>query len=169
MRITYRWGKLSQGPESRAQKPIKFFLENGPPITGGTFGPGRLESSGFRSQTSAGTTYWYYSQAPDDFDYPPASTPTPESLGIVYLHRNTSDGGYQLWVWQQNDGGLCWRAVSLDPANRTFHPLIGDRVLHLTTSAKPSWVLSSTKTTYGTRHGDKIRSSTPRGQSSSDV
>lgn len=147
-------GPLERGPEttSPGQKPPKYFLENGPPITGGTFGPGKLQSNHFQSHTSVGTTYWYHSQAPEDFDYPPTNTPTPESLGTVYLHRNASDGGYQMWVWRHNDGGsLYWHPASLDSANRTFHPFIGERVLHLTTSAKPSWVLSSTKTTYQER------------------
>ncbi|KAE9401260.1 hypothetical protein BT96DRAFT_938103 [Gymnopus androsaceus JB14] len=64
--------KLSSGGEnpSSPQKARKVFLVNGPPISGGKFGPGRLESAGFHSQTGGGTTFWYASQDTSDLEYP---------------------------------------------------------------------------------------------------
>ncbi|KAJ4492372.1 hypothetical protein C8R41DRAFT_919927 [Lentinula lateritia] len=150
---------VSFKPQAR---PPKYFLQKNPRtsnITNEPFGPTKLETNRFRSHDSEGETAWHCSQSPNDLDAPPLDTATPRMLGTIYVHRDTRDGGYQVWVWCNNEGGereLWWRPVDLE--NEQFvHPKIATRSLKLTSGGKPSWVLNSMLTTYRTRSAKRSR------------
>ncbi|KAH7872848.1 uncharacterized protein C8R40DRAFT_1173247 [Lentinula edodes] len=143
--------------------PPKYFLRGNPwtsDVRNDSFGPTKLETNRFRSHDSEGETAWHYSQSPNDLDAPPPETATPRMLGTIYVHKDTRDGGYQLWVWCNHEGRereLGWRPVDLE--NEQFaHPKFAMRSLKLTSAGKPSWVLNSTLTTYRTRSTRRSRS-----------
>ncbi|KAJ3886936.1 hypothetical protein GG344DRAFT_69244 [Lentinula edodes] len=151
---------VSFKPQAR---PPKYFLQGGlrtSNVTNDTYGPTKLETNRFRSHDSEGETAWHSSQSPNDLDAPPPETATPRLLGTIYVHRNTTDGGYQIWVWCSHEGTeqeFWWRPVDLE--NEQFaHPKITTRSLKLTSGGKPSWVLNSTLTTYRTRSVKRSRS-----------
>ncbi|KAJ3897336.1 hypothetical protein F5879DRAFT_927921, partial [Lentinula edodes] len=115
-------------------RPPKYFLQGRPRtsnITNDLYGPTRLEMNQFRSHDSEGETAWHSSQSPNDLDAPPSETATPRLLGTIYVHRNTRDGGYQIWVWCNHEGSereLWWRPVDLE--NEQFaHPKIATRLV----------------------------------------
>ncbi|KAJ3904017.1 hypothetical protein F5879DRAFT_922578 [Lentinula edodes] len=144
-------------------RPPKYFLQGSlrtNNVTNDTFGPTKLETNRFRSHESEGETAWHSSQSPNDLDAPPPETATPRLLGTIYVHRNTRDGGYQIWVWCNHEGAereFWWRPVDLE--NEQFaHPKITTRSLKLTSGGRPSWVLNSTLTTYRTRSAKRSRS-----------
>ncbi|KAJ4489011.1 hypothetical protein C8J55DRAFT_487192 [Lentinula edodes] len=158
---------VSFKPQAR---PPKYFLRGNPRtsnITNESYGPTKLETNRFRSHDSEGETAWHSSQSPNDLDAPPPETTTPRLLGTVYVHRNTRDGGFQIWVWCNHEGRgqeLWWRPVDLE--NEQFvHPKIATRSLKLTSTGKPSWVLNSTLTTYRTRSRRRSRSRPATGSS----
>ncbi|KAJ3816497.1 hypothetical protein F5880DRAFT_1512612, partial [Lentinula raphanica] len=68
-------------------------------------------------------------QSPHDLDTPLPETPTPRMVGTAYVHRNTTDGGYQVWVWCSREGGeFAWYPVDLN--NEQFaHPKISSSVM----------------------------------------
>ncbi|KAJ3968227.1 hypothetical protein EV361DRAFT_926988 [Lentinula raphanica] len=141
-------------------RPPKYFMEGkaATVVSGDTFGPTKLETSQFRSHNSEGETAWHYSQAPYDLDAPLPETAIPRMLGTVYVHRNVSDGGYQVWVWYDREGrGLLWQPVDLNN-EQVPHPKISERSLKLTSTGKPSWILNSTATTYRSRSLKRSRS-----------
>ncbi|KAJ3805177.1 hypothetical protein F5876DRAFT_70021 [Lentinula aff. lateritia] len=151
---------VSFEPQAR---PPKYFLRGNPrtsDVRNDSFGPTKLETNRFRSHDSEGETAWHYSQSPNDLDAPPPETATPRMLGTIYVHKDTRDGGYQLWVWCNHKGRereLGWRPVDLE--NEQFaHPKFATRSLKLTSAGKPSWVLNSTLTTYRTRSTRRSRS-----------
>ncbi|KAJ3876918.1 hypothetical protein F5051DRAFT_441084 [Lentinula edodes] len=151
---------VSFEPQAR---PPKYFLRGNPrtsDVRNDSFGPTKLETNRFRSHDSEGETAWHYSQSPNDLDAPPPETATPRMLGTIYVHKDTRDGGYQLWVWCNHEGRereLGWRPVDLE--NEQFaHPKFATRSLKLTSAGKPSWVLNSTLTTYRTRSTRRSRS-----------
>ncbi|KAJ3804014.1 hypothetical protein F5876DRAFT_70975, partial [Lentinula aff. lateritia] len=112
------------------------------------------------SHDSEGETAWHYSQSPNDLDTSPPETATPRMLGTIYVHKDTRDGGYQLWVWCNHKGRereLRWQPVDLENEQFT-HPKFATRSLKLTSAGKPSWVLNSTLTTYRTRSTRQSRS-----------
>ncbi|KAJ3911257.1 hypothetical protein F5877DRAFT_73325, partial [Lentinula edodes] len=141
------------------QKALKYFMEGKdlPYIENGSFGPTKLETTNFNSKDSQGITAWYYGQAPHDLDRPPEETPTPPKQGIIYLHRNIADGGYQIWIWLAQSEREIWFPVDLNGA-LVHYPEIPARVLTLQASTgNPSWVLHSTLTTTRGRQIRKIR------------
>ncbi|KAJ3779588.1 hypothetical protein GGU10DRAFT_337895 [Lentinula aff. detonsa] len=144
--------------KTRAQPP-KYFVQGRMCIVpGGSYGPTKLETNPFRSHDSEGETAWHYSQAPHELNTPLPETPTPRMLGTIYVHRNTEDGGYQIWVWCNRDGReLGWQPVDLEN-EQVAHPKITTRSLKLTSGGKPSWVLNSTLLTYRTRNSKRSRS-----------
>ncbi|KAJ3892282.1 hypothetical protein GG344DRAFT_76131 [Lentinula edodes] len=149
-------------------QPPKYFLQGGlctSNVMNNTYGPTKLETNRFRSHDSEGETAWHSSQSPNDLDAPPPETATPRLLGTIYVHRNTRDGGYQIWVWCNREGTereFWWRPVDLE--NEQFaHPKITTRSLKLTSGGRPSWVLNSTLTTYRTRSAKRSRSRTTTG------
>ncbi|KAJ3760789.1 hypothetical protein EV360DRAFT_68406 [Lentinula raphanica] len=125
-------------------RPAKYFVQGARTsnITNEPFGPTKLEMSPFKSSDSEGHNAWHSSQSPHDLDAPLPETPTPRMVGTTYVHRNTSDGGYQIWVWCSREGGdFTWHPVDLN--NEQFaHPKISNRSLKLTLTGKPSWVLN---------------------------
>ncbi|KAJ3778220.1 hypothetical protein FB446DRAFT_699431 [Lentinula raphanica] len=142
-------------------RPPKYFVEGGARtsnITNEPYGPTKLEMSYFKSGDSEGHNAWHCSQSPQDLDVPLPETPVPRMIGTAYVHRNTKDGGYQVWVWCSREGGeLAWQPVDLN--NEQFpHPKISTRSLRLTSTGKPSWVLNSTLTTYHKRHSRRSKS-----------
>ncbi|KAJ3754247.1 hypothetical protein EV360DRAFT_87006 [Lentinula raphanica] len=142
------------------QKPPKYFMEGRslPFIESGVYGPTKLETSNFSSKDSTGITAWHYSQSPHDLDHPLENTPTPPKLGTIYIHRNTIDGGYQVWVWLLQGDREAWQPVDLN-GNLVHHPDIPSRVLTMQGSTgNPSWVLLSTLTTNRGRQLKKTRS-----------
>ncbi|KAJ3964960.1 hypothetical protein EV361DRAFT_955466 [Lentinula raphanica] len=152
-------------------QPPKYFLEGkaASVVSGDTFGPTKLETSQFRSHNSEGETAWHYSQSPYDLDAPLPETAIPRMLGTVYVHRNISDGGYQVWVWYDRDGrGLLWQPVDLNN-EQVAHPKIAERSLKLTSTGKPSWILNSTATTYRSRSLKRSRSRSAAPVSTSKV
>ncbi|KAH7868376.1 uncharacterized protein C8R40DRAFT_1074853 [Lentinula edodes] len=142
-------------------RPPKYFLEGEKrtnSFSSDALGPTKLETARFRSHDSEGETAWYFSQSPFDLDAPPPETPNPRMLATIYIHRNMKDGAYQLWLWCERDGGgLAWKPVDLEN-ERVAHPKIAERALKLTTSGRPSWVLTSTLTTYWSRKPRRSRS-----------
>ncbi|KAJ3964763.1 hypothetical protein EV361DRAFT_873743 [Lentinula raphanica] len=136
-------------------RPTKFFVQGGARssnVTNETFGPTKLEMTSFKSTDSEGHNAWHSSQSPNDLDVPLPDTPTPRMVGTTYVHRNTTDGGYQVWVWCSREGGeLAWQPVDLNN-EQVAHPKISNRSLKLTLSGKPSWVLNSTLSTYQKRN-----------------
>ncbi|KAH7868161.1 hypothetical protein F5879DRAFT_925088 [Lentinula edodes] len=142
-------------------RPPKYFLEGEKrtnSFSSDAFGPTKLETARFRSHDSEGETAWYFSQSPFDLDAPPPETPNPRMLATIYIHRNMKDGAYQLWLWCDRDGGgPAWQPVDLEN-ERVAHPKIAERALKLTTSGRPSWVLTSTLTTYRSRKPRRSRS-----------
>ncbi|KAJ3858756.1 hypothetical protein EV359DRAFT_87267 [Lentinula novae-zelandiae] len=139
----------------------KYFLEGEKrtnSFSSDAFGPTKLETVWFRSHDSEGETAWYFSQSPFDLDAPPPETPTPRMLATIYIHRNMKDRAYQLWLWcDRDDGGPAWQPVDLEN-ERVAHPKIAEWALKLTTSGRPSWVLTSTLTTYWSRKPRRSRS-----------
>ncbi|KAH7877035.1 hypothetical protein F5879DRAFT_985313 [Lentinula edodes] len=142
-------------------RPPKYFLEGEKrtnSLASDAHGPTKLETARFRSHDSEGETAWYFSQSPFDLDAPLPETPIPRMLATIYIHRNMKDGAYQIWLWCDRDGGgLGWQPVDLEN-ERVAHPKIAERALKLTTSGKPSWVLTSTLTTYRSRKPRRSRS-----------
>ncbi|KAJ3764233.1 hypothetical protein EV360DRAFT_77652 [Lentinula raphanica] len=143
------------------RRPSKYFVPGGARtsnITNEPYGPTKLETSYFKSGDSEGHNAWHSSQSPNDLDVPLPGTPTPRMVGTAYVHRNTNDGGYQIWVWCNREGGeLAWYPVDLN--NEQFaHPKINTRSLKLTSAGKPSWVLNSTLSTYHRRNARRSRS-----------
>ncbi|KAJ3859900.1 hypothetical protein EV359DRAFT_85890 [Lentinula novae-zelandiae] len=142
-------------------RPPKYFLEGEKrtsSFSSDAFGPTKLETARFRSHDSEGGTAWYFSQSPFDLDAPLPETPIPRMLATIYIHRNMKDGAYQIWLWCDRDGGgLAWQPVDLEN-EQVAHPKIAERALKLTTSGKPSWVLTSTLTTYRSRRPRRSRS-----------
>ncbi|KAJ4496344.1 hypothetical protein C8J55DRAFT_554082 [Lentinula edodes] len=130
-----------------------------PPIIGGKLVPGRLRTAPFTSRTSQGVTPWYETQSDEDLEEP-MPVPAPALEGTVYIHRNMNDGCYQVWVWKLgNNGRKSWHPVDLD-GDAVIHPKISDRMLRLTRNGKPSWILTSTQTTYESReiHRERAQS-----------
>ncbi|KAJ3847479.1 hypothetical protein EV368DRAFT_69068 [Lentinula lateritia] len=130
-----------------------------PPIIGGKIVPGRLRTAPFTSRTSQGVTPWYETQSDEDLEEP-MPVPAPSLEGTVYIHRNANDGCYQVWVWKLgNNGRKSWHPVDLD-GDAVIHPKISDRMLRLTRNGKPSWILTSTQTTYESReiHRERAQS-----------
>ncbi|KAH7868294.1 uncharacterized protein C8R40DRAFT_1222747 [Lentinula edodes] len=117
---------VSFKPQAR---PPKYFLQGNlrtSNVTNDTYGPTKLETNQFRSHDSEGETAWHSSQSPNDLDAPSPETATPRLLGTIYVHRNTRDGGYQIWVWCSHEGterGFWWRPVDLENEQFT-HPKI---------------------------------------------
>ncbi|KAJ3762784.1 hypothetical protein EV360DRAFT_66808 [Lentinula raphanica] len=114
-------------------RPPKYFVQGArtSSITNESFGPTKLEMSSFKSSDSEGHNAWHSSQSPHDLDVPLPETPTPRLVGTTYVHRNTTDGGYQVWVWCNREGGeFAWYPVDL--TNEQFpHPKISNsHVLH---------------------------------------
>ncbi|KAJ4468478.1 hypothetical protein C8R41DRAFT_871167 [Lentinula lateritia] len=142
-------------------RPPKYFLEGEKhtnSFLSDAFGPTKLETAWFRSHDSEGETAWYFSQSPFDLDAPPPETPSPRMLATIYIHRNMKDGAYQLWLWCDRDGGgLAWQPVDLEN-ERVAHPKIAEQALKLTMLGRPSWVLTSTLTTYRSRKPRRSRS-----------
>ncbi|KAJ3884784.1 hypothetical protein GG344DRAFT_71073, partial [Lentinula edodes] len=125
------------------QKAPKYFMEGKdlPYIENGSYGPTKLETTNFNSKDSQGITAWYYGQAPHGLDRPPEETPTPPKQGTIYIHRNITDGGYQIWIWLAQSEREIWFPVDLNGA-LVHHPEIPARVLTLQASTgNPSWVL----------------------------
>ncbi|KAJ3820838.1 hypothetical protein F5880DRAFT_1509023 [Lentinula raphanica] len=111
-------------------RPPKYFVQGGArtsSITNETFGPTKLETTSFKSSDSEGHNAWHSSQSPHDLDAPLPETPTPRMVGTAYVHRNTTDGGYQVWIWCSREGGeFAWYPVDLN--NEQFaHPKISNR------------------------------------------
>ncbi|KAJ3830899.1 hypothetical protein F5878DRAFT_648123, partial [Lentinula raphanica] len=108
-------------------RPVKYFVQGGTRtsnVSKESFGPTKLETAYFKSSDSEGHNAWHSSQSPHDLDAPLAGTPTPRMIGTVYVHRNSSDGGYQVWVWCNRDGGeLAWYPVDLN-SEQFPHPKI---------------------------------------------
>lgn len=129
----------------------------------GEFGPSKLETANFHSQGSEGVTAWYTSQFMRDLDHPPPETPTPANLATVFVHRNSKDGGYQVWVWL-DQSGRGWQPVDLK--DFVHHPDFPSRVLKLTAAGKPNWILESSLITERTRQKKKLRQSSLRLESS---
>ncbi|KAJ3963546.1 hypothetical protein EV361DRAFT_874779, partial [Lentinula raphanica] len=128
------------------ETPPKYFMEGNtlPIIDPGTYGPTKLQSTNFSSKDSQGITAWHYSQSPLDLDFPLPETPEPSKLGTIYIHQNTRDGGYQIWVWLMQGDKEKWVPVDLSGA-LVHHPELPSRVLTLQASTgNPSWVLHST-------------------------
>ncbi|KAJ3770262.1 hypothetical protein FB446DRAFT_705560 [Lentinula raphanica] len=98
-------------------------------ITNETFGPTKLETTSFKSSDSEGHNAWHSSQSPHDLDAPLPETPTPRMVGTAYVHRNTTDGGYQVWIWCSREGGeFAWYPVDLN--NEQFaHPKISNSAM----------------------------------------
>ncbi|KAJ3766188.1 hypothetical protein FB446DRAFT_827076 [Lentinula raphanica] len=152
-------------------RPAKYFLPGGnrtSNVSKEPYGPTKLETSYFKSSDSEGHNAWHSSQSPHDLDAPLVETPTPRMIGTVYVHRNTSDGGYQIWVWCNRDGGELarWYPVDLN-SEQVSHPKISMRSLKLTLAGKPSWVLNSTLTTYHKRQSRRSMSRPPGDSASS--
>ncbi|KAJ3837330.1 hypothetical protein F5878DRAFT_662195 [Lentinula raphanica] len=104
-------------------RPVKYFVQGGvrtSNLTNETFGPTKLEMSSFKSSDSEGHNAWHSSQSPHDLDVPLPETPTPRLVGTTYVHRNTTDGGYQVWVWCSREGGeFAWYPVDLNNEQET--------------------------------------------------
>ncbi|KAJ3710705.1 hypothetical protein C8R42DRAFT_648605 [Lentinula raphanica] len=139
-----------------------------PILDGGAYGPMKLQTTNFSSKDSQGITAWHYSQSPFDLDLPLPETPTPSKLGTIYIHRNTRDGGYQIWVWSGQGDQEKWHPVDLS-GPLVHHPEFPSRVLTMQASTgNPSWVLHSTLlTTQGRqikrrRSQSRTRSSLPK-------
>ncbi|KAJ3770509.1 hypothetical protein FB446DRAFT_705366 [Lentinula raphanica] len=117
------------------QIPPKYFMEGKalPIIDPGTYGPTKLQTSNFNSKDSQGITAWHYSQSPLDLDSPLPETPVPSKLGTIYIHRNTRDGGYQVWAWLPQGDYEKWQPIDLSGA-LVHHPEIPTRVLTLQAS-----------------------------------
>ncbi|KAJ3720319.1 hypothetical protein C8R42DRAFT_642782 [Lentinula raphanica] len=144
------------------EKPPKYFMEGNtlPIVDNGVFGPTKLQSSNFNSKDSQGITAWHYSQSPTDLDSPLPETPTPSKLGTVYIHRNTRDGGYQIWVWLTHGDQEKWQPVDLS-GPLIHHPDFPSRVLTIQASTgNPSWVLHKPRNLV--RHAKVDRSSVGR-------
>ncbi|KAJ3782310.1 hypothetical protein GGU10DRAFT_335662 [Lentinula aff. detonsa] len=138
----------------------KYFMDDRvlPIMEGGTYGPTKLQSTNFNSKDSQGITAWHYSQSPFDLNFPLPETPMPSKLGTIYIHRNATDGGYQVWVWLIQGDQKKWQPVDLS-GPLVHHPEIPSRVLTLQTSTgNPSWVLHSTLITTQGRHVRRRRS-----------
>ncbi|KAJ3756483.1 hypothetical protein EV360DRAFT_84899 [Lentinula raphanica] len=83
-------------------RAAKYFLQGGAHtsnINNEPFGPTKLETTSFKSSDSEGHNAWHSSQLPHDLDAPLSETPTPRMIGTTYVHRNTTDGGYQVEGW----------------------------------------------------------------------
>ncbi|KAJ3871039.1 hypothetical protein F5051DRAFT_446725 [Lentinula edodes] len=156
--------------EARGATPVSFKSSTRPPeyflegekrtnsLSSDAFGLTKLETTQFRSHDSEGETAWYFSQSPFDLNAPLPKTPIPRMLATIYIHRNMKDRAYQIWLWCDRDGGgLAWQPVDLEN-ERVAHPKIAERALKLTMSGKPSWVLTSTLTTYRSRRPGRSRS-----------
>ncbi|KAJ3838501.1 hypothetical protein F5878DRAFT_641932 [Lentinula raphanica] len=129
------------------QTPPKYFMEGKalPIMDSGIYGPTKLQTSNFSSKDSQGITAWHYSQSPTDLEIPLPETPTPSKLGTIYIHRNTRDGGYQVWVWLVQGDREQWLPIDLS-GPLVHHPEIPTRVLTMQTSTgNPSWVLHTPK------------------------
>ncbi|KAJ3792046.1 hypothetical protein GGU11DRAFT_761090 [Lentinula aff. detonsa] len=161
-------GTMPVSFKTRAQPPKYFLQGRRGPISGGTYGPTKLETNRFRSHDSEGETAWHYSQAPHELNTPLPDTPTPRMLGTIYVHRSTEDGSYQVWVWCKRDGReLGWQPVDLEN-EQVAHPKVTTRSLKLTSGGKPSWVLNSTLLTYRTRNSKRSRSRPAEGSTRGD-
>ncbi|KAJ3722350.1 hypothetical protein C8R42DRAFT_720720 [Lentinula raphanica] len=149
-------------------RPVKYFVPGGRTnTTNEPFGPTKLETTSFKSIDSEGHNAWHSSQSPNDLDVPLPDTPMPRMIGTTYVHRNTTDGGYQVWVWCSREGGeLAWQPVDLN-SEQIAHPKIPNRSLKLTLTGKPSWVLNSTLTTYQKRNSRRSKSRAPESASAS--
>ncbi|KAJ3762552.1 hypothetical protein EV360DRAFT_66948 [Lentinula raphanica] len=97
------------------ETPPKYFMEGKalPIIDSAIYGPTKLQTSNFNSKDSQGITAWHYSQSPMDLSSPLPETPIPSKLGTIYIHRNTRDGGYQIWVWLSQGDQERWQPVDL--------------------------------------------------------
>ncbi|KAJ3776000.1 hypothetical protein FB446DRAFT_785490 [Lentinula raphanica] len=158
--VSQTWRKMTPVSFEPLQKPPKYFMEGKslPFIESGAYGPTKLETMNFSSKDSQGITAWHYSQSPNDLDRPLQDVPAPPKLGTIYIHRNTVDGGYQVWVWLVQGDQEVWQPVDLNGA-LVHHPNIPSRVLTLQASTgNPSWVLLSTLTTNRGRQLKKTRS-----------
>lgn len=150
---------------NRASTPVTFTLptrkalkyRHDTPMLDIDHAPGRLNSSHFQSKESQGTTWWYDSQQPNDLDSPLPVNPVPQHVGTIYVHRNSVDGTFQVWMWGEREGILGWQPLDLD-TEQISHPKIPSRALKLT-KGQPSWVLLSTLTTYSGRSRSKSRKS----------
>ncbi|KAJ3963961.1 hypothetical protein EV361DRAFT_956441 [Lentinula raphanica] len=147
------------------ETPPKYFMEGKalPIMDNGAYGPTKLQSSNFSSKDSQGITAWHYSQSALDLSSPLPETPIPSKLGTIYIHRNTKDGGYQVWVWLMQGDQAKWVPVDLG-GPLIHHPEIASRVLTMQASTgNPSWVLHSTLlTTQGRQIRRRRSQSQPR-------
>ncbi|KAJ3816249.1 hypothetical protein F5880DRAFT_1512826, partial [Lentinula raphanica] len=125
-------------------RPTKYFLQGArtSSFTNETFGPTKLETTSFRSSDSEGHNAWHSSQSPHDLDAPLPETPTPRMVGTVYVHRNTVDGAYQVWVWCSREGELAWYPVDLN-SEQVAHPKISNRLVYVSAHERYLQSLSS--------------------------
>jgi len=146
-----------------ARKAPKY--QHNTPLLDKDHGPGRLNTLRFQSKESEGNNWWYDSQAPNDLDYPLPVNPAPQHIGTLYVHRNSLDGLFQIWMWGEKEGVLGWQPLDL-ATEQISHPKIPSRALKLT-KGQPSWVLLSTLTTYGGKSRSRSRKSSRAGSGAS--
>ncbi|KIK58690.1 hypothetical protein GYMLUDRAFT_245785 [Collybiopsis luxurians FD-317 M1] len=173
--VSFASGVYATTSSNRGSTPVSFSIpaqgQKAPKYVhetrrrGTDHGPTALRSFPFHSHDSEGYCYWYSSQLDRDLDYPSAIA-TPQTLGTIYVHQNSIDGQYQLWMWMEKDGLTGWQPIDLSNEDVT-HPRIPQRVLKLT-RGEPRWILLSSLQTSRSRSrsGSKDRRNSKRAGSS---
>lgn len=139
------------------QKAPRYYHDT--PIVDKDHAPGHLHATHFHSKESEGDNWWYDSQTPKDLDFPLPVSP-PQHIGTLYIHRNSQDGFFQIWIWAEKEGMLGWQPIDL-ATEQVSHPKIPSRALKLT-KGQPSWVLLSTLSTYHGKSRSRSRKSVSR-------